>query len=352
MNSGKVINIIYNNNEQIRYKNDLPNKIENSRKIRPYQRQNRNNQIHNIKIKNMIVGRKTQLKKIILNDKIKMDEYFINEITNSDSNKIKENKQNINHTFLNEKNDEKTLNTYFSYNSVILNKKNSKRNVINFNKDSIKSARSAKNNVTKIFPSIQGINNNINSSINTNNPSLFISNSLKQINSMSERYNKRFFKVPNPSKSPNFNNKNININDNKIFKSLILNNKSLQKNKNNTKINNNLQKMKFIPNNMKRINLNYNNNDFNNTYNYTYNYSNKIKNIHPIHINNNVYQGLKTIKINKKKLQDISINNNNKYPNFKRNKISLKKIFSKEYLIYNKIDNKNINNSNNVITGI
>ena len=112
--------------------------------------------------------------------------------------------------------------------------------------------------------------------------------------------------------------------------------------------------MKFIPNNLKRINLNYNNNnDFNNTYNYTYNYSNEIKNIHPIHINNNVYQGLKTIKINKKKLQDISINNNNnKYPNVKRNKISLKKIFSKEYLIYNKIDNKNINNSNNVITGI
>jgi len=88
--------------------------------------------------------------------------------------------------------DEKTLNTYFSYNSVILNKKNSKRNVINFNKDSIKSARSAKNNVTKIFPSIQGINNNINSSINTNNPSLFISNSLKQISSNPERYNKRF----------------------------------------------------------------------------------------------------------------------------------------------------------------
>ena len=366
MNSGKVINIIYNNNEQIRYKNDLPNKIENSRKIRPYQRQNRNNQIHNIKIKNMIVGRKTQLKKIILNDKIKMDEYFINEITNSDSNKIKENKQNINHTYFNEKNDEKTLNTYFSYNSVILNKKNSKRNVINFNKDSIKSARSAKNNVTKIFPSIQGINNNINSSINTNNPSLFISNSLKQISSTPERYNKRFFKnppiriknfsskkIPNPSRSPNFNNKNININDNKIFKNLILNNNYLRKNKNNIKINNNLQKMKFIPNNLKRINLNYNNNnDFNNTYNYTYNYSNKIKNIHPIHINNNVYQGLKTIKINKKKLQDISINNNNKYPNVKRNKISLKKIFSKEYLIYNKIDNKNINNSNNAITDI
>ena len=353
MNSGKVINIIYNNNEQIRYKNNSPNEIENSRKIRPYQIQNKNNHIHNINIKNMIVGRK-QLKKIFLN-KIKKEDNSINDInsTNLINSNSNDNIRKNYHYSINEKNNEnnKTLNSYLSYNSANLKKgTNTKRNTINFNKASIKRASSQGDKISKIFN-----NNWLNYD---NNPSLIINNSSKKIHRLPRQYEQRIYKnlsllrknasrqiLNNKNMSRNYNNnynKNINNINNKIYKSTKNNNKTLPK-------------INYIPVNL--VNLH---NNLNNTYNISYaikkrnnppfknnnNNNQNNKNYQINTLNNKVteYKGLKRIKISKKKLKNIiPINDNINLNNIGKN------ILSKDYLKY-KMDN--INYNNNVINDI
>ena len=137
----------------------------------------------------MIVGRK-QLKKIFLH-KIKKEDNSINDInsTNLINSNSNDNIRKNYHYSINEKNNEnnKTLNSYLSYNSANLKKgTNTKRNTIKFNKASNKRASSQGDKISKIFN-----NNWLNYD---NNPSLIINNSSKQIHNLPRQYEQRIYK--------------------------------------------------------------------------------------------------------------------------------------------------------------
>ena len=343
VNKGKIIKISLQNSIQ---KKNLPMK----------------NQIHTIKVKNMIEPKKANIKKIKLN--ISNNNNLINNNTeyfNKNSSMI------INSSSLDKNNNtissNKSGRNINNYN--IIYKSNSNRNIINYNKMNIRES----NSTGKLIQ-----NREIKLIKPEHNKKLINDNSAKQINSLLRRtnYKKMFYpnikifanhiKNYNPIQTVNLAhkpNKIIRITNNRNNTNIIKNqklNKILSRSKSNK---NNILGLNLFPFNQGQFNSRFNNNIINNI-NYSFNVktdSNKNGNNTLENYTNNktLYmpqysnQKLKKIKINKTRIHSLSnekqIFKNNSKPNIRKNSALPLIDYSKNFLDYNKFINNNYNNS-------